>query len=310
MKRFIFLLLIFCLSQSIHAQKKSKEKDKPEVTNYDSLAPVPVNKKTSKKDDKKSKPELNNYDSLAPVPVSKKTSKKDDKKGKQVNTNYDSLGTGPVSKKGSKGKKDSKSTSVNYTPQVVAPKPDSSRKFTGIIKYKMTSDDPSDIDSLIIVFGENRFRVIRYIPGYMENQVFEKNMIANLSDSTFLDVDVKNKTYKTEKLGARNAGTEFSLLPDKKTGKVMTYTCDEYIGEMTFKEGDVYETACLLSNQHSYIYTMDYNFQNIHPLVVGYKVVLGFRTRSSDNENTYIIAYKIEPGNTDAWFDLTGFKAL
>jgi hypothetical protein len=43
---------------------------------------------------------------------------------------------------------------------------------------------------------------------------------------------------------------------------------------------------------------------------MSYKIVLGLKTRSSDNENTYIMAYKIEPGNTDAWFDLSGYKAL
>jgi hypothetical protein len=99
-------------------------------------------------------------------------------------------------------------------------------------------------------------------------------------------------------------------MPDKKTGKVMTFNCDEYKGEMATKDSDVFEAAALLSSQHSYIYAMDFNFQNVQPLVVGYKIVLGFRTKSSDNENTYIMAYRIEPGNTDKYFDLTGYRAL
>lgn len=239
-------------------------------------------------------------------------------KDKQVNTNYDSIATAPVTtksskkddKKGKKGKKDTKLTSVNYTPDVVVPVADSSKKFTGIIKYRITSDDPADQDSVFIVFGESRIRVTMFIPGYRADQVFEKNMIANLNDSTFLELDSRNKTYKTEKLGARNEGTEFSLAPDKKTAKVMSFTCEEYKGEMTTKEGEVFEAACLISNQHSYISAIDYNFLNIQPLVLGYRIVLGFRTKSAENENTYIIAYKIEPGNTDSYFDLSGYKAL
>ena len=261
MKKILFVLLICCLSTSIHAQKKSKVKGKQITTDYDSLTTAPVTTKTSKKDSKK-------------------------------------------------GKKDSKTTSVNYTPDVIMPVPDSTKKFTGVIKYRITSDDPADIDSIFIVFGEGRFRITSFIPGYRADQVFEKNFIANLGDSTFLDLDTKNKTYKTEKLGARNAGTEFSLAPDKKTGKVMTFTCEEYKGEMTTNEGETFEAACLVSKQHSFISAMDYNFINIHPLVLGYKIVLGFRTRSAENENTYIVAYKIEPGNTDAYFDLNGFRAL
>ncbi len=236
-------------------------------------------------------------------------------KGKQITTDYDSLTTAPVTTKTSKtdskkGKKDTKKTSVNYSPDVIMPVPDSSKKFTGVIKYRITSDDPADNDSVFIVFGENRFRVTMFIPGYRADQIFEKNMIANLNDSTFFELDTKKMTYKSEKLGARNAGTEFSLAPDKKTSKVMSFTCDEYKGEMSTNEGEIFEAACLVSKQHSYISAMDYNFMNIQPLVLGYKIVLGFRTKSAENENTYIVAYKIEPGNTDAYFDLSGYRAL
>ena len=157
------------------------------------------------------------------------------------------------------------------------PVADSSKKFTGVIKYLITSDDPADRDSVIIVFGESRIRVTMFIPGYRADQIFEKNMIANLNDSTFLELDSRNKTYKTEKLGARNDGTEFTLMPDKKTGKVMTFTCDEYKGEMTTKEGEVFEAACLISNQHSYIYNMDYNFLNIQPAGPGVQDRTGFQ---------------------------------
>ncbi len=251
---------------------------------------VSVSVHAQKKSKGKDKHANNNYDSLSIAPVTTKSSKKDDKKDK-------------------KGKKDTKTTSVNYTPEVEVPVADTSKKFTGIIKYRMTSDDPADQDSIFIVFGENRFRVTMFIPGYRVDQVFEKIMIANLNDSSFLELDSRTKTYKTEKLGARNEGTEFNLAPDKKIGKVMSFTCDEYVGEMTTKEGEVYEAACLVSKQHSYIQAMDYTFMNMQPLVLGYRIVLGFRTKSEENENTYFMAYKIEPGNTDAFFDISGYKA-
>ena len=55
MKKILYLLLISSVSMSLHAQKKSKGKDKQVDTNYDSLATAPVSKKSSKKDDKKDK---------------------------------------------------------------------------------------------------------------------------------------------------------------------------------------------------------------------------------------------------------------
>jgi hypothetical protein len=239
----------------------------------------------------KDKHEKTDYDSVATAPVSKTSNKKEEKKDK-------------------KGKKDTKAASVNYSPEVIEPVADTSKKFIGIIKYYMTSDDPADKDSIFIVFGEHQIRATMFIPGYRADQVFEKTMIANMNDSTFLELDTKKKTYKTEKISARNEGTEFSLIPDKKIGKVMSFTCQEYKGQMSTKEGDIFEVACMLSPQHAYIAAMDYNFMNIQPLVVGYKIVLGFRTKSAENENTYILAYKIEPGNTDAYFDLSGYRAL
>ncbi|MDZ4810006.1 MAG: hypothetical protein SGI96_17335 [Bacteroidota bacterium] len=206
--------------------------------------------------------------------------------------------------------KDKQEASVNFTPQETTPVADTTKKFTGVIKYRMTSDDPSDRDSIIIVFGESRIRVIMFLPGYREDQVFERSMIANLKDSTFLELDARKKTYKTEKLSVKNEGTELSVAPEKKTVPLLNFACHEYKGQMTTKDGEVFQTACLVSNQHSYMAAMDYNFLGIQPLVMSYKIVLGLKTRTSDNENTYIMAYKIEPGNTDAYFDLSGYKAL
>ncbi len=213
-------------------------------------------------------------------------------------------------KKDDKNDKD-KSNRVDYILKTdpAVPVPDTATKFTGVIKYRITTDDPSDRDSMFIVFGEDKMRFIMFYPGYKEGDIFQDNMIANFKDSSFLVMDNRAKTYKTEKLGNRNSGTVFSLNNFKKTGLILKYTCQEYSGQMTTKEGDNFEVAALLSKQHSYISTQDYNFMNIQPAVVGYKIVLGYRTKSSENENTYIIAYKIEPGNVDSYFDLAGFQA-
>lgn len=279
MKKIVALLFIFLISLCVHAQKKGKVKSNPPVTDSTSNYTAPV-----KKGKGKSNPTIT--DSTNYVPSDKKDKGKKDKKEVRKSEVID----------------------VNYTPDVIMPKPDSSKQFTGIIKYRMTSDDPADRDSIFIVFGENKIRVTMFQSGYREGQVFETSMIADLTDSLFYELNTRNMTYTTEKLSKRNEGTEFSLMANKKTGQVMNLTCNEYAGQMTTSEGDVFQAACLVSNQHSYIYTMDFNFMNVHPLVLGYKIVLGFRTKSADNENTYIIAYKIEPGNTGSYFDLSQYR--
>jgi len=293
MRRIFFLFIICSLSLTIHAQKKNKSKDKTS-TNFqvaDSLAtadsiPPPPPSKTSKKGKESTKTTSTNY---------VKKDSKDDKKGKTDK------------KDDKKGKKE---VSVNFKETETEPTPvaDTSKKFIGVIKYRMTTDDPAEKDSIFIVFGENQVRVTMFTPGYREGQIFETNSIINFRDSTFFDVDVRNMTYKSEKLGERNKGFEFALSNTKKTAAVMTINCQEYKGEMTTPDGDSFEAACLVSNQYQYMAAMDYNFQNIQPLVLGYKIVLGFRTRSSENENTYFMAYKISPGDTSPYFDLSQYR--
>jgi hypothetical protein len=194
---------------------------------------------------------------------------------------------------------------VNVDDQV--PKPDSASRFTGIIKYKITTDDPADRDSMIVAFGENRIRVTMFTPGYREGQVFENTMIANFLDSSFTVLDPRTKTYHIEKLGDRNKDADISLINYKKTAPIMKFICNEYSGEM--KTGDEqFEAAALVSKQHSYLYAQDYNFLNIQPLVMSYRIVLGWRTKTSENDNTYIIAYEIMPGDVSSMFNYSDYK--
>ena len=211
-------------------------------------------------------------------------------------------------KKGKGKSKNDKSASTDYQqPEAVA---DTLTKFTGIIKYYITNDDPQVRDSMFVIVGDNRMRFTMFYPGYKETDIFQDNMIANFLDSSFLVLDNRKMTYKTEKLGARNKDAEITLSNFRKTGKILSYSCPEYSGEMVMKDGETFQASALISKQHSYINISDYNFMNIQPVVLGYKLVLGYHTKSADNENTYIVAYKIEPGNTDSWFDLKGYNAL
>lgn len=232
-------------------------------------------------------------------------------KGKET-VNYETSDSIPAPVSGKKGKEKTSKKSPAKTEYITVgeekPVADTATKFTGIIKYKMTSDDPADLDSMIIYFGEQMIRVSMFIPGYRADQVFEQISIARFSDSTLLTLDPRTKTYRSEPLLARNAGTEFMLLNHKKTMPLLGLVCPEYSGEMTLRDGESYEAACLVSKQHSYIAAMDFNFLNIQPVVFGYRIVLGWRTKSTENENSFIMAYKIERGNVESYFDMSGYK--
>lgn len=217
----------------------------------------------------------------------------------------------PVAKDSKKGKDNKKDKKAPVKTEYIniadeTPVADTATKFTGLIKYKMTSDDPADIDSMYIVFGENRIAVVMFTPGYRADQLFQTTFIASFADSTLKVLDSRSKTYKTEKLADRNAGTEFTLLNHKKFMTILGVSCPEYSGDMTLKDGEAFEAACLISKQHSYLSAVNYNFLNIQPVVLGYRIVLGWRTKSQENENSYIVAYKIEKGTMDSYFDKIG----
>jgi hypothetical protein len=215
------------------------------------------------------------------------------------------IGIAAIAQKKGKGKNKPNPAATDYQqPEAVA---DTATKFTGIIKYRITTDDPADRDSMYIIFGENQIRVTMFIPGSRADQQFENNMIANMNDSTLVWLDKKNGTYKVEKMAVRNPGSEINLGYFKKSTPILKFLCREYSGEM-ITGGETYEAAALVSSQHSFISTMDYNFLNIQPVVLGYKIVLGWRTKSSANESTYIVAYSIEAGNTAASFDLSPYR--
>jgi hypothetical protein len=215
---------------------------------------------------------------------------------------------GAYSQKKNKGK-DKKATVTNYETIGAEPTPvaDTAKKFVGLIRYNIMTDDPADKDSMFIAFGENQIAVVMFIPGYREDQVFQTRTIAHFNDSTLYTLDSRTLTYHVEKFGDRNAEATIDLANHKKTTPIMKYICNEYSGDMKIKE-DEFEAAALLSKDHSYLYTMDYNFLNIQPIVIGYRIVLGWRTKSPENENTFIVANKIEACDVSHYFDLSGYK--
>jgi hypothetical protein len=208
-----------------------------------------------------------------------------------------------------KGKNKKEKTVVTEYVQVGEdPVPDTATKFSGVIKYRITTDDPADRDSMFIIYGNDQIRIVMFYPGNRPNEILADQYIARFRDSAFLTLDTFRKTYKLQKLSDPNPGTEFNLANHKKTAQVLKFTCQEYSGDMTLKDGESFEAACLVSKQHSYITAKEYNFMNIHPVVLGYKIVLGYRTKTTENETTLIMAYKIEPGNVENYFDINGYR--
>jgi len=183
-----------------------------------------------------------------------------------------------------------------------------SSSFQGYIKYKITTDDPADHDSVFIFFSQYKIGVQLFVLGERGMSVESENMIADFHDSTLYVLDAHTKTYRKRPLFANPDEVSFDLTNSKKTSTIAGTLCTEFKGEMRDKNGSLGEAACLLSRTHDYFGTLDYNFLNSQPVIMAGRVVLGFRTKSPEGDNMYVIAYRIIPGNVDSYFDISGYK--
>ena len=149
-----------------------------------------------------------------------------------------------------------------------------------------------------------------FTPGYRADQIFETIFIARFADSTLLMLDPRTKP-KTENLASRNAGTEFMLLNRKKIMNITGINCPEYSGEMTLKRWRNLWSRLPGKRQHSYISTVDYNFLEYTAHSVWLQDCIGVENKICwENENSYIIAYKIEKATWTATLDLAGYSKI
>jgi hypothetical protein len=181
--------------------------------------------------------------------------------------------------------------------------------FNGVIRYHMMGNDVSQKDSMFIIFGKNQIRFDIYLPADTK-KIEHSTMIANFADSTMWMVNHDLKKYFVQPLSGFPQAV-FNLAENNKIGLIAGQICQEYKGTMKQADGQTYEAATLICKDYSYAAVSNFNFLGIQPVVSNGKIVLAFRTKLvKENENTYIMAYKIESGNTDQWFDLKEYQRL
>lgn len=181
--------------------------------------------------------------------------------------------------------------------------------FNGVIRYHMMGDDVSQKDSMFIIFGKNQIRFDIYLPADTKKAELS-TMIVNFGDSTIWMVNHDLKKYFVQQLSGFPQAV-FNLAENNKIGLIAGQICQEYKGTMKHADGKIYEAATLICKDYSYAAISNFNLLGIQPVLANGKIVLAFRTKLvKENENTYIMAYKIESGNTDQWFDLKEYQRL
>jgi len=184
------------------------------------------------------------------------------------------------------------------------------QSFKGIVKYKMTVIGASDgrTDSMKVVFGTNKIKIVFYLPSSNENnKVITKSYIDNFSDNTTLDIDDEAKTYSISPL---NRDQRYRFKNTNKFEAVDNKLCISYNADKEDFDNNKYQKIeCLASVDYLYRDILNYFFYGIQPLVIDNRIVFDFTTTEKDDKKSKIFLYELKAvEDVEAEFNVKGFN--
>jgi hypothetical protein len=188
----------------------------------------------------------------------------------------------------------------------------SQKDFTGIVKYKMTveGDSAKRVDSMAIVFGKNKFKIILFIPDQNNWGIpQEKIFIDDFEAGKTYDVDGENGTYRVTEL--RND----SSADYRSTGRfdAMKRLLGVWYEANAFKlnKGSMIKAECLGSIDFLKKTIASYTFLGVQPVVVDNRIVMDYIYTQPNGKRPRVYMYDLEKiEDTDAHFDLSAFNEI
>lgn len=184
------------------------------------------------------------------------------------------------------------------------------QSFKGIVKYKMTVIGASDarIDSMKVVFGNNKIKTVFYLPSTKENnKVITKSYIDNFADNTTTDIDDEARTYSISSL---NRDQLYKFTKTNKFDVVDNKLCFTFNADKADFDNNKYQKIeCLASVDFLYRGILNYFFYGIQPIVIDNRIVFDFTTTEKDGRKSKIFLYEIIPlEDVDNEFSLKGMN--
>lgn len=181
--------------------------------------------------------------------------------------------------------------------------------FKGIVKYKMTVIGSADgrTDSMKVVFGTNKIKIIFYLPSSNENnKVVSKSYIDNFSENTTLDIDDETKTYSISPL---NRDQRYQFKNINKFEAVDNKLCINYDADKEDYDNEKYQKIeCLASVDYLYRGILNYFFYGVQPIVIDNRIVFDFTTIEKNGKKSKIFLYEIKAlEDVEAEFNVKGY---
>ena len=182
--------------------------------------------------------------------------------------------------------------------------------FKGIVKYKMTVIGAADgrTDSMKVVFGNNKIKIVFYLPSSNENnKVITKSYIDNFSDNTTLDIDDEARTYSISTL---NRDQRYRFINTNKFEAIDNNLCICYNADKEDFDNNKYQKIeCLASVDYLYRGILNYFFYGIQPIVIDNRIVFDFTTTEKDGKKSKIFLYELKAvEDVEAEFNVKGFN--
>lgn len=170
--------------------------------------------------------------------------------------------------------------------------------FTGIIKYKIYTDNNPNTDSMTVIVDKQRVKVILYFAAS------EAPYIDDLKNRKSISINTEKKTYTVDSL---NKIPKYNFINTRKIeASTIQQLCLRYKADSTnFDRSKIIRVDCLGSINYLTNTITDYFFLGIQPIIVDNRIVMEFVTTNADGSKSITSVTSITKlENTDKYFDL------
>ena len=181
--------------------------------------------------------------------------------------------------------------------------------FTGIAKYKITVEGNNSVtDSMVVVFGKEKIKVVLYLPGFDSSRPAEKIFIDDFASKKSITINPVSKTYKTDTL---NAVAKYNFVNTQKiVASSNNLLCFKYSAEpASFDTSYISSADCYTSIDYRNSLISNYFFLGIQPVIIDNRIVMDFIITQPDGIKQKIYVYDLKKmDDVESYFNLEGYR--
>lgn len=181
--------------------------------------------------------------------------------------------------------------------------------FVGIAKYKITVEGGSNsvTDSMSIIFGKQKMKVILYVPGSGAD-ISEKVFIDDFNAKKSMALNTETTAYKVDTL---NTTAKYNFVNTQKVVAGSNHLlCFQYTAERnSIDTSRILSADCFAGIDYRNSFISNYSFLGIQPIIVDHRIVMDFIITQADGVKQKIYIFDIKRmEDVESYFNLSGYN--